>query len=164
MIGFNRKILPLCFVLTTLTSLGQNDTEYLKNSAYAGFGRHGLRYGKYERTLLNKVWTQTFVNASIGTIPGSYEDQLPKTWKLMPSVGQSFGYRFIFLELAIEPSFNFYGSLSYVELNSVIGLRYQNLANLDGGPFFQFGYYYRMYRTHEGMANVPLYMAVGMTF
>jgi hypothetical protein len=138
--------------------------DYLKNSAYGGFGRHGLLYGKYERTLLNKVWRQTFVNAGIGTIPGSHEDGIPKTWKLMPSVGQSFGYKFLFVELAIEPSFNFMGSFSYVELNSSIGLRYQNLSNLDGSPFFQAGYYYRLYRTHVGMAEVPIYMGVGMTF
>ena len=138
--------------------------EWLKNSIYGGFGRHGLLFMKYERTFINLPYAQTFINAGIGNIPGSHEDGIPITFKLMPSIGQSIGYKFLFLEVAIEPSINFFGEMTYVDLNSLIGIRYQNLNKLEGSPFFQAGYYHTLFKTHDGMADVPLYMGVGMTF
>lgn len=160
------QLIRICFLLifSNLYSHAQKDSLILKNVAYGGFMRQGLLYVKYERDLTASKFFHTFANIGFGGLPGDGEYGMPGTKKIMPEIGGLLGYKFLWLELGVEPSINFYGNLCYVDLNGVIGLRYQNFNNLEGSPFFQVGYYPRIYQSYKSLVDVPFLMGVGMTF
>lgn len=142
----------------------QIDNTISKNSIYIGGGRQGLTYLKYERLLFKNNWTQTVTSFGLGGRPGDTELGEPRLIKLLPDIIQLFGFKSMFIEIGIEPSFNFEGSLSYTELNGIVGLRYQNRHKKQATLFGHIGYNPRIYRTHQNEINVPLYFGIGLTF
>lgn len=158
----------IIFLLTTVFSStvlhGQTDSEITKNIIYIGGGRQGLTYIKYERLVYFADWTQTIVNLGFGGIPGDAEYGDPRTVKIMPQVGQLFGYKVIFVELGIEPTVNFFGTTTYTDLNALLGLRYQSRTKQFQGLFFQVGYNPRLYYTFKSDVDVPFYFGLGLNF
>jgi len=153
------------FLLYSASMLNaQEKADTTKNIIYIGGGRQGLTYLKYERLIYNKNWTQTIVNLGLGGIPGDSEYGIYRTNKIMPEVGQLFGYKNIYVELGIEPSLNFYGSVSYVDLNGIIGLRYQSRTKQLRSLFIQCGYNPKLYYTYKSDINVPFYIGLGLNF
>jgi hypothetical protein len=158
----------IIFFLTTVFSStvlqGQTDSDITKNIIYIGGGRQGLTYIKYERLLYFADWTQTVINLGVGGIPGDAEYGIPRTNKIMPQVGQLFGYKIIFLEVGLEPSINFYGKTTYIDLNAILGLRYQSRTKQLGGLFFQTGYNPRLFHTFNSDIYAPFYFGLGLNF
>jgi len=142
----------------------QAKTDTTRNIIYLGGGRQGLTYIKYERLVYFKDWTQTIVNLGFGGIPGDAEYGVSRTNKIIPEIGQLFGYKTIFIELGIEPSINFYGKTTYVDLNGIIGLRFQSRKRQLQGLFFQAGYNPRLYNSYKSDIDVPFYFGLGLNF
>jgi hypothetical protein len=135
-----------------------------RNIIYVGGGRQGLTYVKYERNVFFADWMQTMVNMGFGGIPGDAEYGEPRTNKIMPQVGQLFGYKVVFVEIGLEPSINFYGKTSYMDLNAILGLRYQSRTDQREGLFFQVGYNPRLYYTFKSDIEAPFYFGLGLSF
>lgn len=153
-------ILSLFF---SINIFGQSRTDTAKNIIYLGIGRQEELYLKYERLVYYKKWTQTIVNTGLGWLQGDHEppDDIPSKNSITIELGQLFGYKLVFLEMGIEPSFNFYGNLAYTNINAIFGLRYQSWTK---GLFFQVGYNPRLYYTYMNDSSIPFYLGFGWNF
>lgn len=158
------SVFLLYAVMSSTVLLAQVDSSITKNIFYVGGGRQGLIYTKYERLVYDRGWTQTILNIGIGGVPGDAEYGIERTIKIMPQVGQLIGFKSIFLELGLEPSINFYGKTSYIDVNAILGLRYQSRAKQLGGIFFQVGYNPRLWHTYDSDIDVPVYIGLGFNF
>lgn len=157
-----KRFFVVWFLLISGLVYGQIDTT--KNILYIGGGRQGLMYIKYERLLYFKNWTQTIVNIGFGGIPGDAEYGISRTNKIIPEVGQLFGYKVIFLEIGIEPSINFYGKITYIDFNAIFGFRYQSRTKQLQGLFFEAGYNPKLYYSYQSDIEAPFYFGLGLNF
>lgn len=158
-----KPTLIICLLLIAICPLcSQSDTDQAKHTVYGGFGRQGIVYVKYERLILDRDWANTIVNIGYGGVPGDYESGTPRTNKIMPQIGQLIGRKNIFVELGIEASFNFFGKISYTDINGILGIRYQSSEY--PGLLLQIGYNPKLYYTYENNIDLPFYLGMGMTF
>lgn len=139
---------------------GQSETTEAKHTVYGGFLRQGIVYVKYERSFWEKGWGRTIANVGYGGVSGEREYGTPRTNKIMPQVGQLIGRKNILVEVGIEASINFFGKVSYTDINGVLGVRYQSRE----GVLFQLGYNPKLYYTYENDIDLPFYLGMGMTF
>jgi len=157
------KQLLLFLVLLPLSLFAQGDEVVVnKHLLYAGFGRQGISYVKYELDLITGSGTQTVLNIGLGGIPGDREFDEARTNKLMLSMAQTISFKSFALELGLEPSFNSFGKVKYIDLNAIIGLRYYQRKV--ESPFFQAGYNPRLYQSFDSQIDVPFYVGLGMAF
>lgn len=159
-----KYILYIYFGLLSLNCFTQKDSTIAKNALYIGGGRQGLTYLKYERLIFEFLWTQTVVNIGLGGRPGDMEYGEHRLTKIMPDITQLFGYKWIYIELGLEPSFNFQDNFSYTELNGILGLRFQNRNHNIPSFFAHLGYNPKLYRTHKNDIEVPWYFGLGLNF
>lgn len=157
-------IIYVILFFISLNTQCQENTDVTRNILYVGGGRQGLTYIKYERLLFFKDWTQTIVNVGFGGIPGDIERGVSRTNKIMPQIGQLFGYKAVFVEIGLEPSINFFGNTTYVDLNGVLGIRYQTRTKQLGGLFVQAGYNPKLYYSFKNDVDVPFYFSLGLNF
>ncbi|WP_020535310.1 hypothetical protein [Lewinella cohaerens] len=139
---------------------GQSDTAGAKHTVYGGFVRQGILYVKYERSVFDKGWGRTIVNIGYGGVLGEHEYGTPRTNKIMPQIGQLIGRKNILVEVGVEASINFFGKISYTDINGVLGIRYQS----NEGILFLLGYNPKLYYTYENDIDLPFYLGMGMTF
>lgn len=142
----------------------QHEADSTKNIIYGGFGRQGIGYLKYGRSLFFNNWSQTTVNIGFGGVPGDGEYDEPRMNKIMPEITQLLGYKFLFLEIGIEPSINFYGNVTFIDLNGIIGLRYKSKVKNGIGLFGNIGYNPKLYKTFESEIELPFYLGMGVSF
>lgn len=159
-----KYILFIFIALISFNYNAQNDSTFAKNAIYIGGGRQGLTYIKYERLIFEHTWTQTVVSLGLGGRPGDWESGIHRLTKIMPDIIQLFGYKWIYVELGLEPSFNFQGNFSYTELNGILGLRFQNRNHSIPSFTANLGYNPRLYRTHKNDIYVPFYFGLGLNF
>lgn len=161
-----RQMKPTLILGLLLTAigplLGQSETAEMRHTIYGGFVRQGILYIKYERSIFDQDWTQTIANIGFGGVPGEYENGVPRTNKIMPQLGQLIGRKNILLELGIEASINFFGNISYTDINGVLGIRYQSSEY--PGFLFQLGYNPKLYYTYENDIDLPFYLGMGRRF
>jgi hypothetical protein len=155
--------LILGLLLVTIGPLrGQSDTIEGKHTLYGGFVRQGILYIKYERLIFDQGWAKTIANIGYGGVPGEQEYGTPRTNKIMPQLGQLIGKKSLLLELGLEVSFNFFGKISYTDINGILGIRYQ--AREYPGLLFQLGYNPKLYYTYENDIDLPFYIGMGRRF
>ena len=164
----NEKQMKLAIVslmfLTSLCVRAQDSGNTFKNSIHIGGGRRALVFAKYDRFLFTKKWTRTIAGIGFAGIPGDAEYDSPRTNIIIPEIGQLFGRRSLFVELGLEPAISFYGNVSYIDLNALVGFRYQFQVKQSVGMSLKGGYYPRLYYSYERGANVPFYFGIGLSF
>lgn len=147
--------------MTTHLATGQLADSYYKNAIYGSFARQGFVHVKYERNFYTNNWTNTFMNVGFGLIP---VEDFPD-WKIItPELGQLIGFKNFYLELGLEPAIYLDGSVTYVDLNAIIGFRFQQLNDFSEGIMAQIGYVPRIINTTNGLIDVPIYVGIGMCF
>jgi hypothetical protein len=156
-----KKVLVILSVLIWSNSFCQSKTQYYKNVIYGSFGRQGYVHVKYERSFLTNDYRSTIANVGFGLIPVEGDTDVKI---ITPEIGQLFGFKNFFLELGLEPSINFISGTTYVDLNGIIGLRYQQYNNESDGIMVQIGYNPRLINSTDGFINVPFYLGIGMSF
>jgi|GEM_PF-3508810 len=156
-----KKLLVILSVFIWSNAVCQSETQYYKNVIYGSFGRQGYVHVKYERSFLTNDYRSTIANIGFGIIP--VEDEVDAKI-ITPEIGQLIGFKNFFLELGVEPSINFISGTTYVDLNGIIGLRYQQYNYKSDGIMVQIGYNPRLINTTNGFINVPFYLGIGMSF
>jgi len=155
------KYVLIIFLSIFCSAYCQVDPKYYKNAIYGSFARQGIVHVKYERNLFTNNWSNSFINIGFGIIPvEDYADVKIIT----PELGQLFGIKNFYLEVGIEPSINFIDGYTYVDLNGIIGLRFQQLNYYSDGIMFQIGYNPRLINSTDGFINAPFYLGIGMSF
>lgn len=144
----------------------QSSGDTLNNIIYVTGPRQGLYHLKYERRLLKFKWTQTIASIGIGYMPGEVEPPRndPSDFIITPEIAQLFGTNRTFLELGIEPSINFYGNVTYVDLNAIIGIRGRITKNEMTNGFWHLGYNPRLFYSHTLHFDLPIYFGFGQYF
>lgn len=142
-------------------SFCQTETQYYKNVIYGSFGRQGYVHVKYERSFLTNDYGSSIANIGFGLIPVEGDTDVKI---ITPEIGQLIGFKNFFLELGVEPSINFIGGTTYVDLNGIIGLRYQQYNYKSDGIMVQIGYNPRLINSTDGFINIPFYLGIGMSF
>jgi hypothetical protein len=155
------KVLFILTVFIWSNAFCQSDTQYYKNVIYGSFGRQGYVHVKYERSFLTNDYRSTIANVGLGLIPVEDETDVKI---ITPEIGQLIGFKNFFLELGVEPSINFISGTTYVDLNGIIGLRYQQYNYKSDGIMVQIGYNPRLINSTDGFINVPFYLGIGMSF
>jgi len=156
-----KLVLISVFLICNFAS-AQNELN-LKTSIYAGGARQGATYLKFERALFSNNWTETIINIGVGSVSGEGKYGIFTMNKIMPGVAQLFGYKRFFLELGVEPSIVFYRKVAFIDLNAIVGLRYQNRASKDPSFFAQIGLNPKMYYSHNSNIDVPFYFGIGLS-
>jgi hypothetical protein len=170
----------ICFfiIINSLSLLGQEDADLTKNALGCGFGRYTLFYLKYERLLYHNAWTRTVANVKLGGVMvqgtpiylnafQSYYYQNIFQVNLIPGAAQLFGYKNYYLELGIEPSFNFNKEVTYTSLNGIIGFRYYYVKLGQSWLYFECGYNPRLYASHKNKNEYKIsqfYLGFGRCF
>jgi hypothetical protein len=116
---------------------------------------------KYERSFLTNDYRSTIANVGFGLIPVEGDTDVKI---ITPEIGQLIGFKNFFLELGVEPSINFISGTTYVDLNGIIGLRYQQYNYKSDGIMVQIGYNPRLINSTDDFINVPFYLGIGMSF
>ena len=131
---------------------------------YIGVGRESLLFCKLEAFVNNKHWGQTLINMGYGWAPGSEEDGIYAFHSLHTELGHTFGIKRLFLHVGLEPALNFQHKVTFIDLNGVLALRYQNSSTARKFGFLELGYLPKLYTTHQRGVNGSINCAIGFTF
>ena len=160
-----KKLIVSLFIFLIAGSVSAQGSDVkAKNLGYLGFGRQGVLYLKYERLLFGNDWTESIINIGLGGVPGELDYGVARTNKIMPEFAQLFGYKKVFIEVGLEASINFHGKISYIDVNGILGLRYQSRISDFYDLFCQIGYNPKLYYTYENDIDIPIYLGLGLSF
>jgi hypothetical protein len=132
------------------------------HSVTGGIGMESLLYIQYKHTFYNRRYFHTNVIGGFGFAGGDEEGGLSPHRNIVVGISQNIGIRPIFLTIGIAPILNFYEHVTFINLNGMIGLKYEPKF-LDGFTF-EIGYLPTLYFTHKSDVGIPFYLGGGVVF
>ena len=133
-----------------------------RHSVSGGFGKYALYYLNYEYKLIENKWFKTTASFGYGGAPGDAEGGMPSYNTLSLGINQYVGFRPFLVSVGLIPTLNFYGKLTYIELNGKLGLQYV-FKNCDNPILIEAGSLVRLYRTHFNDVAPAFYIGFGVT-
>ncbi len=146
-----------------MVSIKDTATSFIcgRHSVTAGFGKGSLFYLNYEFKLTENKWLKTTASFGYGNAPGDSESDIPSYNNLSLGIHQYIGIRPLFVSVGLLPTINFYGKLTYTELNGKLGLQYV-VKNCEFPIVIEGGSIIRLYRTHYNDVGPFIYLGFGI--
>jgi hypothetical protein len=132
-----------------------------RHSVSGGLGKYALYYLNYEFKLIENKWFKTTASFGYGGAPGDSEVEIPSYNNLSLGINQYVGFRPVFISIGLIPTLNFYGKVTYIELNGKLGLQYV-FKNCDNPILIEAGRIVRLYRTHYNDVGPAFYIGFGV--